>query len=48
MSESVLVLHTGGTIGMVDTPDGSAPVANALAPYLHAIVADSRGVFHSI
>lgn len=43
MSDSVLVLHTGGTIGMVETPDGSAPAPHALAPYLHAIVADSRG-----
>ena len=43
MGESVLVLHTGGTIGMVDTPEGSAPVAAALAPYLDAIVAGSRG-----
>jgi len=26
VSDSVFVLHTGGTIGMVDTPDGYAPV----------------------
>src|SRR5512139_3221466 len=43
MADSVLVLHAGGTIGMVDTPDGSAPAADALAPYLHAVVADSGG-----
>ena len=40
---SVLVLHTGGTIGMVDTPDGQAPVAGALAPYLDWIVDSSKG-----
>lgn len=43
MSDSVLVLHTGGTIGMVETPEGSAPAENALAPYLDAIVDGSRG-----
>jgi L-asparaginase len=43
MTGGVLVLHTGGTIGMVDTPEGSAPVAQALAPYLSAIVAGSSG-----
>ncbi|PKQ21115.1 MAG: L-asparaginase 1 [Actinobacteria bacterium HGW-Actinobacteria-6] len=43
MSDSVLVLHTGGTIGMVDTPDGSAPAPAALAPYLEDIVANSQG-----
>lgn len=43
MSETVLVLHTGGTIGMVDTPDGSAPAAKALAPHLEAIVEASAG-----
>ena len=43
MSGSVLVLHTGGTIGMVETPDGHAPVAGALAPYLDWIVENSRG-----
>ena len=43
MSESVLVLHTGGTIGMVETPDGRAPEAGALAPYLDWIVENSRG-----
>jgi len=43
MSERVFVLHTGGTIGMVDTPEGSAPVAGALAPYLDSIVEGSRG-----
>lgn len=39
----MLVLHTGGTIGMVDTPDGHAPVAGALGPYLDWIVESSRG-----
>src|SRR3954452_17318568 len=34
VSESVFVLHTGGTIGMVDTPDGYAAVPGALEPYL--------------
>ena len=43
MSDSVFVLHTGGTIGMVDTPDGYAPVAGALGPYLDWIVENSRG-----
>ena len=43
MSGSVLVLHTGGTIGMVETPDGHAPAAGALAPYLDWIVENSRG-----
>lgn len=42
MGDGVLVLHTGGTIGMVDTPHGNAPVAAALAPCLDAIVAGSR------
>ncbi len=48
MSEGVLVLHTGGTIGMVDTPDGSAPAAEALAPFLDAIVAGSAEELPSI
>lgn len=43
MSDKVLVLHTGGTIGMVDTPSGCAPVAGALAPLVDSIVASSRG-----
>ncbi|WP_196805946.1 type I asparaginase [Terracoccus sp. 273MFTsu3.1] len=43
MSDSVFVLHTGGTIGMVDTPDGYAPVPGALAPYVDWIVENSRG-----
>jgi L-asparaginase len=43
MSESVLVLHTGGTIGMVDTPDGSVPAANALAPHIDAVIEGSEG-----
>jgi L-asparaginase len=48
MSESVLVLHTGGTIGMVETSEGSAPVASALAPYLEEIVAGSHGELPAI
>jgi L-asparaginase len=43
MDEKVLVLHTGGTIGMVDTPRGSAPVSGALASHLDAIVRWSAG-----
>ncbi len=43
MSDGVLVIHTGGTIGMVDTPDGSAPSDEALAPYLEEIVAGAKG-----
>ena len=43
MSDSVFVLHTGGTIGMVDTAQGSAPVAGALGPYLDWIVDNSAG-----
>ena len=43
MTGSVLVLHTGGTIGMVETAQGRAPVAGALAPYLEWIVQSSRG-----
>ncbi len=43
MDESVLVLHTGGTIGMVRTPQGNAPIAGALGPYLDWIVANSGG-----
>lgn len=43
MSDSVLVLHTGGTIGMVVTPEGDAPAAEALAPHLSAIVEASCG-----
>ena len=43
MSEGVFVLHTGGTIGMVETPQGHAPVAGALGPYLDWIVANSGG-----
>src|SRR5689334_20007465 len=42
MTDSVLVLHTGGTIGMVDTPDGYAPVPGALEPYLDWIIENSR------
>jgi L-asparaginase len=43
MSGSVLVLHTGGTIGMVGSPDGQTTVAGALGPYLDWIVESSRG-----
>ncbi len=43
MPDSVLVLHTGGTIGMVETPAGSAPAPAALGPYLDAIVSSSAG-----
>jgi L-asparaginase len=41
--DTVFVLHTGGTIGMVDSPEGAAPVAGALAPYLDWIVDNSAG-----
>ena len=43
MDESVLVLNSGGTIGMVGTSDGYAPVRGALGPYLDWIVEMSRG-----
>ncbi len=43
MSKSVLVLHTGGTIGMVDTPEGEAPAPAALGPHLADIVERSCG-----
>ena len=43
MGDSVLVLNAGGTIGMVGTPDGYAPVPGALGPYLDWIVEMSRG-----
>lgn len=43
MGEGVLVLHTGGTIGMVDTSEGHAPVAGVLGSHLDWIVANSRG-----
>ncbi len=48
MSGSVLVLHAGGTIGMVETPDGHVPVPGALAPYLDWIVENSRGELPAI
>ncbi len=48
ISNNVLVLHTGGTIGMVETPDGNAPAPAALAPYLDAIVAGAGGELPSI
>src|SRR6188472_1590724 len=43
MGAGVFVLHTGGTIGMVETPQGHAPVAGALGPYLDWIVENSGG-----
>jgi L-asparaginase len=43
VASSVLVLNTGGTIGMVKTAEGYAPVAGALAPYLQWIVENSGG-----
>lgn len=48
MDDTVLVLHTGGTIGMVDTPVGSAPAAQALAPHLEEIIGWSHGELPSI
>ncbi len=48
MGEGVFVLHTGGTIGMVETPGGHAPVAGALGPYLDWIVANSGGELAAI
>jgi L-asparaginase len=42
VSDTVFVLSTGGTIGMVETPDGYAPVPGALKPYLDWII-DSAG-----
>lgn len=44
----MFVLHTGGTIGMVDTPDGYAAVTGALEPYLDWIVDSSKGELPSI
>ena len=43
MGDSVLVVNAGGTIGMVETPQGHAPVAGALGPYLDWIVENSGG-----
>ena len=48
MSDSVFVLHTGGTIGMVDSAEGAAPVAGALAPFLDWIVDNSAGELPAI
>jgi L-asparaginase len=42
MRDDVFVLSTGGTIGMVDTPDGYAPVPGALEPYLNWIIENAR------
>jgi L-asparaginase len=42
VTDSVFVLATGGTIGMVDTPAGYAPVPGALEPYLDWIVENAR------
>ena len=46
--DSVLVVHTGGTIGMVDTPYGSAPAPGALGPRLEALVTGSGGELPAI
>lgn len=43
VSESVLVIHTGGTIGMVTTPDGDAPVVGALREHVDQLVVHARG-----
>jgi len=43
MGDSVLVVNAGGTIGMVGTPHGYAPVPGGLGPYLEWIVENSRG-----
>ena len=43
MTERVLVLHTGGTIGMVDTPEGSAPAPGRLASELDVIIDGAHG-----
>ncbi len=43
MGDSVLVVNAGGTIGMVGTAHGYAPVPGALGPYLEWIVEMSRG-----
>jgi L-asparaginase len=48
MGDSVFVLHTGGTIGMVVTPQGHAAVPNILAPYLDWIVENSGGELEPI
>lgn len=45
---TVLVLHTGGTIGMVDTPDGSVPEPGALGPRLEELVTGSGGELPAI
>jgi L-asparaginase len=42
MRDDVFVLSTGGTIGMVDTPEGYAPVPGALEPYLNWIIESAR------
>jgi L-asparaginase len=43
MTDSVLVLHTGGTIGMVETEEGHAPVRGALVRHLEWLVESSGG-----
>lgn len=43
VSGRVLVVHTGGTIGMECTDEGNAPVVGALGPRIAAIVDDSQG-----
>jgi L-asparaginase len=43
MAGSVLVLHTGGTIGMVETAQGHAPARGTLAGHLEWLVDNSGG-----
>ena len=43
MSDSILVVHTGGTIGMVSTPDGDAPVAGALETHITRLATAETG-----
>ena len=43
MSDSILVVHTGGTIGMVATPDGDAPVAGALEAHITRLTTTETG-----
>ena len=38
MGDSVLVVNAGGTIGMVDTPDGYAPVPGALGHVIRVLI----------
>lgn len=43
MGEKVLVLHTGGTIGMVESPDGHTTVAGTFAAHLEQVVEGAAG-----